>query len=143
MAVVKTDLRNTRESARELRFEPTGAITQTNVQKAIEQVSTTPVGISSTAINFAMSPYIPLSSDSVLYVDSTGGAVVINMPLAAARGGLALTVKDVGGAASTNNITINASGAETIDSLAAVLIASDFGGYQLNPRPAVGYTVAP
>lgn len=143
MAVLKTDLRNTQESAKRERFEPTGAIIATNVQDAISQVATTPVGVNATPVNSGMSPYAPLPTDSVLYVDSTGGPVVINMPLAVARGGLALTIKDVGGSASTNNITINASGAETIDSITPMLIASDFGGYKLNPRSGVGYTVSP
>lgn len=139
MALLKTDLRNTRESAREIRFEPTGVITQTNVQKAIEQATTTPQGISGTDVNFAASPYIVLTSDTVLYVDSTGGAVAIVLPTPASRGGKPLTIKDVGGAADTNNISLTG---QAIDGLTPYPIASPYGGVRLYPR-TVGYTVAP
>jgi hypothetical protein len=142
MTMVRTDLGNTRESARRLRFEPTGAVTQTNVQKAIEQVATTPQAISGTAVNAAASPYTVLASDTVLYVDSSAGPVNILLQASADRLGVPLVVKDVGGAANTNNITLTPNGAETLDSLAALVINSDYGGFRLNPRTA-SYTVAP
>lgn len=142
MAIVRTDLRDTRERAREIRFEPTGAITQTNVQKAIEQAASQPQAVSGTAVNAAASPYTVLPTDSVLYVDSTAGPINILLQPSAARLGVPLVVKDVGGAGSTNNITLTRSGAETIDGLAALVINADFGGYRLNPR-TLSYTVAP
>jgi hypothetical protein len=143
MPQIHTNLRTTRESARQLRFEPTGPVTQTDVQKAIEQVSTTPQAISATSIAVADSPYTVPASVSVLYVDSSGGAVTVNLSLAAARLGVPLVIKDIGGAASSNNITINRAGAETIDSLTAITLSADYGGVRLNPRTGVGYTVSP
>lgn len=143
MTILRTDLGNTRESARRLRFEPTGAITQTNVQKALEQAASQPPAITSTAINFAMSPYTVLSTDTVLYVDTSGGAVTINLQAAAARLGVPLVVKDITGNANANNVTLTPNGVETIDGLATYPINVDFGGWKLNPRSAIGYTVSP
>lgn len=142
MSQVATDLRDTRERAREVRFEPAGTVTQTNVQKAIEQVATTPQAISFTAVNFAMSPYTVLPTDTYLAVDSSGGPITINLSLAAARTGFALVVKDTGGQAQTNNIAINRAGAETIDGLTQVVINANYGGYSLGPKTG-GYTLLP
>lgn len=143
MPVIATNLRNTRESARLLRTEIAGGVTQTNVQKALEQIASQPAAIASTSVTVANSPYVPLATDTTLYVDTTGGAVIINLRPAAERIGVPLTIKDVGGAASTNNITINPNGAETIETLLAYLIATDFGGVVLNPRSGIGHVVAP
>lgn len=142
MTIVRTDLRDTRERAREQRFEPTGAVTATNVQKAIEQVATTPQAVSGTSVNAAMSPYTVLSTDAMLYVDSSAGAVQILLQASAARLGVPLGIKDVGGAAATNNITLTPSGVETIDALTSMVLDSNYGGVQLNPRTS-SYTVAP
>lgn len=142
MSQVRTDLRDTRERARELRVEPTGSITQTNVQKALEQLSTQPPAVASTSVTTAMSPYAVQSSDNALYVDSTAGPVQILLQLAALRNGVPLVVKDVAGFGNTNNITITPAGGQTIDLLASLVINADFGGYQLNPR-AASYTLAP
>jgi hypothetical protein len=144
MVQVMTNL-TTRESARKTRFEPTGAITQTNVQKAIEQAVTTPQAINSTPINSASSPYSTLLTDAVLYVDTSGGPIEIDLQPAASRNGLALTIKDVTGNAATNNITIKPNGAETIDGYTngnPLLVSANFGGFRLNPRTS-SYTIAP
>lgn len=143
MPVISTNLRNTRESARLLRTEVANGVTQTNVQKALEQIASSPAAVNPTSVTAAGSPYVPLSTDTVLYVDTTAGPVVINLRPAVQRLSVPLAIKDIGGAAFTNNITINPSGAETIDSLLAFPINSDFGGVVLNPRSGVGYTVAP
>jgi hypothetical protein len=144
MVQVMTNL-TTRESARKTRFEPTGAITQTNVQKAIEQAISTPQSINGTSINFASSPYPVLQSDAVLYVDTSGGSVEIDLKPSASRAGLPLTIKDVTGNAAANNITIKPSGAETIDGYTnanPLLVSANFGGFRLNPRTS-SYTIAP
>lgn len=75
-------------------------------------------------------------------VDTTTGPVEIDMPPSSARFGNALVIKDIAGHSGTSNVTIKAFGAEQIDGLPQVLIASDFGGYRLNPL-AAGYTVSP
>lgn len=95
-----------------------------------------------TLISSANSPYAVLATDTVLYVDTSGGAVVIDLQAQAARAGIALTIKDVTGNAFTNNISIVCSGSEKLDSFATYPINEDFGGVRLNPL-AGGYTVAP
>lgn len=141
MAIAKTDVRNTVESARRIRFEKVGGIIATDVQTAIEQVATTPPSISSTSVTAAMSPYAVTPTDKVLYVDTSAGPVTIVMPVPALRNGQALTIKDVTGNAAANNITVSG---QTIDGIVSpnYKIASDFGGIQLYPRTA-DYTVAP
>ncbi len=152
MVIVRTDLRETRERAALLRFEKSAGIPDTNVQDAIEtvddeltaleaEVALIPVVVSKN-IAFADSPYTVLASDRVLYVDTSGGAITINLQPAAGRGGIPLTVKDVSGNAAANNISIVRNGAETIDGLTTYPINMDFGGVRLNPRTA-SYTVAP
>lgn len=143
MTMIQTDLGNTRENARRLRTEVANGVTQTNVQKALEQLASSPSAIASTAVNPANSPFTPLLSDTVLYVDSTGGPVIINLRPAVERLNVPITIKDVGGAAATNNITINPSGAELIETLAFIKINADFGGFALNPISGSGYVVAP
>jgi len=142
MTTVRTDLGNTKESARRERFEPTGSITATNVQKAIEQAVSQTTALVPTAIAFAASPYTVLASDLALYVDTVGGAITINLPAQASRASVPLIIKDVTGHAAANNISLVGNGAETTDSLATYLIAADFGGVALNPLTG-GYTVAP
>lgn len=143
MTVLITDLRNTRESARELRFEPTAGIDQTNVQKAIEQVSTQVPSINATTITVADSPYVPPASVTVLYADTAGGPITINLTAAALRNAKSLTIKDSTGHANANPITINPSGVETIETLATLPINADFGGVRLNPVSGTGYLTAP
>ncbi len=77
-------------------------------------------------------PYVPISTDAMLIV-SVAGAVTINLPAASSRNGYPLTIKDVSGAANTNNITINRDGADTIEGLTSITIATDWGGYNLHP----------
>src|SRR5580765_7534956 len=103
MTMVRTNLDNTRERARQLRFEPTGTISATSVQKAIEEVA------SEAAVNppaptvVTASPYAATTTDVFIYVNFAG-AVTINLPAAAAwlaanPNGLPLTIKDISGAA--------------------------------------------
>ncbi len=142
MSIARTDLRTTYERARELRFEPTGSNSATNVQKAIERMGQ----VGGTTVTAGMSPYSLSNSDSVLYVDTSGGAVTILLSASASRNDEPLSIKDVTGNAAANNITITPIAGETIDSTytngAPLQIVGDFGGYRLNPL-AVGYTLAP
>jgi len=140
MPVVRTDLRNTRESARRIRFEPVSPITATDVQEAIRQVTLVTPSIAPT--NVAASPYAPALGDTLLWVD-TSAPRIINLPTGASRGGKALEIKDITGNANANNITINPSGAETIDGLAPMLIDINYGGVTLYPKPAGGWTTQP
>lgn len=71
--------------------------------------------------------YTVLSTDYILRVTRTStGACTITIPTALITAGIpVLTIKDVGGNAGTNNITVNTEGAETIDGNASVILDVD------------------
>lgn len=143
MTIIRTDLGETRERAREIRFEPTAPITATNVQKAIEQAAAQAQGVNvPTSISFANSPYTVLATDTLLYVDTAGGSVVINLQPQAARLGIDLGIKDVTGHAAANPMSLVPNGAETVDLLAPYPVTGDFAGVRLNPKTG-GYAVIP
>lgn len=147
--LVQTDLR-TRPiaAAQDISYDPTAPLTATNVQDAIEQVQAefavlgTP-GYTPTVVTFAMSPYTPVITDTVLLVDTTGGAVVISMPLSAARltaaGYIPLTVKDDKGNSAVSAIAVNRAGAEFIDGLTSYLIDSPYTAVTFMPKASGGY----
>lgn len=82
----------------------------------------------STAVTAAS--YAPVASDALLFVNRAG-AVAINLPSAASRGQYPLTIKDISGAANTNNITINRNGSDTIDGATSLVIDVGYGTYKL------------
>lgn len=144
MTILRTDLRNTRESAKEIRFAPVGIITATDVQEAISQVSGgggggTPVN----PTNVSTTPFIVTGAMTLLYVDSTALAITILLPPEADRASVPIGIKDIAGHALSNNITIIPDGSETIDGLPSVVINAPYGGFILYPRSGVGYAVAP
>jgi hypothetical protein len=77
-----------------------------------------------------------LASDGDILVDlATPSAVTVNLP-SSALATRPITVKDLAGNASTDNITIVPSGSEKIDGQNNLLIASDGGSFTLYPLPA-------
>jgi hypothetical protein len=81
-----------------------------------------------TAVAFAASPYTVLAADKFLLVDTSGGAVEVDLPAVASSSGRTLVVKDEGGAAATNAITIDPNGAETLDgSATSATITTNYG----------------
>jgi len=79
------------------------------------QVKLTGVATEYTNITFAMSPYTVLSTDYFLSVDSTLGAVIINLPDAPTTN-REFVIKDRLGQAGTNSITVKSlSGVTTVD----------------------------
>lgn len=140
MVVIRTDVGDTIESARRIRFEPTAPFTATNMQDAITQGNSIPSAVSATNVNAAMSPYEVQPLDTVLLVDTTGGPVTVNLPPGIERSGLEITVKDAGGNANNNPITIAPDGAETIDGLTPYVIDSSYAGVKLGPTNT-GYFV--
>lgn len=147
--LVQTDLR-TRPiaAAQNISYDPTAPLTATNVQNAIEQVQAevavlgTP-GYNPTVVTFAMSPYTPVITDTVLLVDTTGGAVSIQMPLAAARltaaGYVPLIVKDDKGNSQVNAISVLRAGAELIDGLTTYPIDAPYASVNFQPKASGGY----
>lgn len=79
---------------------------------------------STTAVNFAASPYAGLATDEVMLVDVSGGAVAITLPPPVAR--KTLKFFDITGGAATNNITVSQNAAETIDGAASITMASNY-----------------
>jgi len=77
------------------------------------------------------SNYTVLTSDFYVGVTSTAAARTITLPLASsAEDGKIYIIKDESGGASTNNITINGNGAETIDG-GSVTISTDYGSIKV------------
>lgn len=81
-----------------------------------------------------------ISTSAVEVQANAGAPITLFLPLAAAwaaaggRSGLPLSIFDISGAASAHNITIAFSGGETVDGLATLTIASDYGGFRLRPK---------
>jgi hypothetical protein len=63
-----------------------------------------------TAVNNAASPYTVLGTDYFLSVDTSGGAVTVTLPAATALAGRTFVIRDMGGNAAVNNITIGGGG---------------------------------
>lgn len=145
--LVQTDLRaHPVAAAANISYEPTAPLTAHDVQSAIDQVqaqAVAPQGYNPTVVTFAQSPYTPLISDTVLLVDTTGGAVVIAMPLSATRlvpsGYLPLTVKDDKGNSAVNAIAVNRAGAELIDGVTSYPIDSPYTSVTFQPKSTGGY----
>jgi len=75
--------------------------------------------------------YTTTADDCIVGVDSTGGAVTITLGSASVAAGKIVVIKDAGGGASSNNITIDTEGSETIDGSASTSITSDNGVVRL------------
>ena len=74
------------------------------------------------------SPYSVVASDYIIGVDTSGGAVQVNLQAASAAGaGRMLIIKDIKGTAGTNNITIEPNGSEKIDRQSNMIIAANSG----------------
>ena len=102
-------------------------------------------GLATMIVTHAASPYPPLATDFFLLADTTGGTVEIDLPPAANRGGVALSIKDYKGNAATNHITIKPQPGETLDSYtnaAPLVLSANYDGVRLLPIIG-GYTIAP
>jgi hypothetical protein len=67
-------------------------------------------------------PYVVSSSNDVIFLNSTTGALFITLPAAATMAGKILTFKDISGTAAGNAITITPNLLETIDGVNAPII---------------------
>jgi len=90
-------------------------------------VTTLPLLLTFTTVNFAASPYTVLAADQFLEVQSSGGAITIKLPNAPSTGRI-IYIKDTSGNASANNISVTTvGGSVTIDLQTTYTIASNFG----------------
>lgn len=86
--------------------------------------------------------YSATTSDYYIGVDTTGGTVKITLPLASTlSNGQTLVVKDEGGNADSNKITISGSGTDTIDGINQVFLESPYAAIQLYCNGASKYFV--
>ncbi len=96
--------------------------------------STLTVTAASTAYaytNVASSPYVVLTTDEYISVNSSGGAIVVQLPNAATLG-QAFIVKDRTGSAATNSITITTvGGAVTIDGATTFVMNTNYQAVQI------------
>lgn len=139
VGIIKTDIRITQEAAKRLRFYPAAPLVATNVQDAIQQAAAAANLPAPTAVTIGMSPYTPTPSDTLLLVNTSAGAITIQMPLEATRQ-LDLEVKDITGNSPANPISVVRGGAEWIDGLTTYTIDSAYGAAKFGPKTG-GYYV--
>lgn len=74
--------------------------------------------------------YSALLTDYVIGIASTAAVYSVNLPKASLAGtGKAYIVKDIGGSATSNNITIDPSGSELIDGQTTATLATNYAAY--------------
>jgi len=105
-----------------------GGITSDDKYLTSSEIDAKIVGGEVTSINVAA--YALLITDTILSV-SYAGACTITIPTAQITNGRRLVIKDAGGLAGTNNITIATEGAETIDGSATAVINSDYSAINI------------
>lgn len=132
----------TRESARKQRFEPTGNVTATSVQKAIQQVDTEAAGkvaqVGTARLPAQSSTVAINSTDIEVGINTTSSAVTCPLPSVASwsatnPNGLELTIFDATGHAATNNISFTLNGTDTFLDGTTPQITGNFGLIKLRP----------
>jgi len=97
-----------------------------NLQTARTKGSNTPF----TTVNSAT--YAVKTTDLILHVTySATGACTITIPTAQMIQGRLLIIKDAGGLAATNNITIVTEGSETIDGISSSILNGNYNSVNL------------
>lgn len=149
MATVRT-LLGMLESARKVRVEPTGSITATNTQKALEALDTGKVTQVGTMRLPASAATVAITTaDLEVGIDTRSTAVTATLPSAAGwasanPNGLELTLIDLFGGAATRAITPSLNGADTFFYGGVTpTITSNFGLLKLRPAgsPVTGWYV--
>ena len=79
------------------------------------------------------STYDLVSTDNILHVSYTvtGAVTSLTLPTAQTLSGRVIVIKDAGGAAGTNSITIDTEGAQTIDGSATAIISVNYNSISL------------
>jgi hypothetical protein len=76
--------------------------------------------------------YAISTADYFVGVNSSGGALTLTLPSAnAATNGQTWIIKDEGGAAHTNNVTVSRAGSDTIDGQNTIVLESPYASIQL------------
>lgn len=137
MVVVRTELRDTREAAKRLRFEPNNRISATNVQDAITGL----VNVGTARLPAAAASVNILNSDVEVGIDTAASAVSVQLPSVAAWAslnttGLELTIFDLTGHATAHNITPVLFGSDSFVQGTTPIITGNFGLMKL--RPVIG-----
>lgn len=100
----------------------------TNVLYIFDGEQNVPVAGHTNVTTVNAATYNVLPEDHILHVTYTGtGAVAIDWKTAQMIKGRMLIVKDAGGNAAANNITITTEGAQTIDGAATLVINTNYG----------------
>lgn len=129
-------------NARRDRFEPSGNVTATNVQTAIQQVDTEAAGkvlqVGTARLPVAASTVNILASDIEVGIDATSSAVSTPLPSAATwaaanPNGLELTIFDYKGQAATHNITPTLNGTDVFVQGIVPAIKAAYGEIKLRP----------
>lgn len=79
----------------------------------------------SISIDDTDSPYSLQTDDYLLFVDSSTASVVVDLPTAQCLAGRTIVIKDSGGSASVNNITVTTEGAEDIEFASTLTLNAD------------------
>lgn len=142
MTQIRTDLRNTRESATKIRSQSFNAITATNVQDALTGLDAEISGkvpvVGTARFPASAASVAILSTDVEVGIDTTAAAVATPLPSAASwaaanPNGLELTIFDHTGSGAAHNITPSLNGADTWVQGVAPVVASNFGLLKLRP----------
>lgn len=147
MTIARTNLNGTVERAGIVRFEPTGNVTATSVQTAIQQVDTEAAGklpqVGTIRKPASGATIAILTSDIEVGLDTRSTAVSATLPSAVAwasanPNGLELSLVDYYGNAATNNVTPTLNGADAF-AYGGVTpkITANFGVLKLRPDPSL------
>ena len=106
-------------SGEQFKVDVINKVTSINTGVVLNRISTT-------------TNYTALKSNYIIGVDSTNNPVTITLPDASTlSNGHAFIVKDEGGAAFSNSITISASGSQQIDSVNSIVLEVPYSSIQL------------
>lgn len=144
MPTVRTTL-GTQESARRERFEPSGNLSATNVQKAIEELDSEKLALITATIRKpgSAASIAILSGDIEVGIDTRSTAVTATLPSAVAwaaanPNGLELVITDYYGNAAANNITPSPFAGDSFAyGSVTPVVTANFGSLKLRPDPAL------